>query len=68
MISKITQFVKAHMNDIILVIGVILISLISFGLGYLTAIEKEKVPIEFNEIIYESSNSWCWYKWAISSS
>ncbi len=41
MINKITLFVKDNQNDMILIIGVILISLISFGAGRLT-----RQPIE----------------------
>ncbi len=41
MINKITLFVKDNQNDIILIIGVILISLISFGAGRFT-----RQPIE----------------------
>ncbi len=37
MINKITLFVKDNQNDIILVVGIILISLISFGAGRLTS-------------------------------
>ncbi len=35
MINKLTQFVKDNQNDIVLIIGIILISLISFGAGRL---------------------------------
>ncbi len=47
-LSKIIQFVKDHQADIILVIGVILISLLSFAAGYIVAKEqgKESIRIE----------------------
>jgi len=45
MLAKIIQFVKTHQADIILVIGVILISLLSFSVGYITAKQQEKEPI-----------------------
>jgi len=46
MLAKIKQFVKDHQGDIILVIGVILISLLSFALGYIFAKQQEKEPIK----------------------
>jgi len=46
MLAKIKQFVKIHQSDIILLIGVILISLLSFAMGYIVAKEKEKEPIK----------------------
>ena len=49
MLSKIIQFVKEHQDDIILLIGVILISLLSFAAGYISASRPEKEPIIFEE-------------------
>lgn len=48
MIPKILKFVKAHEQDIVLIIGVILISLLSFAIGYITAFDEynQKQPIE----------------------
>ena len=45
MLAKILEFVKAHQGDIILLIGVILISLLSFAMGYILAKEQEKEPV-----------------------
>ena len=45
MLTKIKEFVKTHQTDIILVIGVILISLLSFAMGYIVAKQQEKEPI-----------------------
>ena len=45
-LSRIIQFVKTHQSDIILVIGVILISLLSFAMGYITAKTYEKEPLK----------------------
>lgn len=46
MLAKIQNFVKKYQADIILVIGVILISLLSFAAGYLVAKQQEKEPIK----------------------
>jgi len=51
MLSKILDFVKVHQSDIILVIGVILISLLSFAMGYIVAKTQEKEPIKIESII-----------------
>jgi hypothetical protein len=45
----IKEFIKEHQQDIILVIGVILISLISFAMGYIVAKDQEKEPIRFEK-------------------
>ena len=58
MLSKIRKFVKEYLDDIILVVGVILISLLSFAAGYIVAKEQEKEPITFEEITYEGSHYW----------
>jgi len=44
------EFIKEHQEEIILVIGVILISLLSFAMGYIVAKEQEKQPIRFEEM------------------
>jgi len=64
MLSKIKNFVKDHQNDIILVIGVILISLLSFAMGYIVAKQQEKEPIRLEQ--YENSHNWSGNKWVIS--
>ena len=53
MLSKFIKFVKTNQTDIILVIGVILISLFSFAMGYLSAEKEEKIPLIFEQIDYE---------------
>lgn len=45
----IKEFIKKNQQDIVLVIGVILISLISFAMGYIVAKEQEKQPIRFED-------------------
>ena len=49
MLSKIKDFVKTHQVDIILVIGVILISLLSFAIGFIVAKQQEKEPIRIEK-------------------
>jgi hypothetical protein len=50
MLTKIKQFVKTYQTDIILVIGVVLISLLSFAMGYIVARQQEKEPIKIERI------------------
>lgn len=54
MLAKIKKFIKKNQEDIILVIGVILISLLSFALGFIVAKQQEKEPLR---IEYEETNS-----------
>lgn len=51
-IKIIRQWFLKNQNDIMLVIGVILISLLSFAMGYIAAKTQEKEPL-----IFEMSNS-----------
>lgn len=46
---KIKDWIFEHQNDIILVIGVILISLLSFAMGYIFAKQQEKEPIRIEQ-------------------
>lgn len=48
-VSRIIEFVKTYQKDIVLVIGVILISLISFATGYLVAKDQLKGPVQVEE-------------------
>jgi len=50
MLAKLIEFIKGHLDDIILIIGVIMISLLSFAAGYIVAKQQEKTPlrIEYN--------------------
>ena len=50
MIANLVEFVKKYESDIILAIGVVLISLLSFAVGYLTAKEHFKEPIKIENI------------------
>jgi hypothetical protein len=56
MLSKIKELVKDHLDDIILLIGVVLISLLSFAAGFISARQQEKEPIKV-EYHYEQQNS-----------
>lgn len=47
MIAKMMEFIKSHQTDIILVAGVVLISLLSFAGGYITAKQGMEKPIRF---------------------
>lgn len=46
MLAKISEIVKAHKAEIILCIGVFLISLLSFSIGYIAANQSGKEPIK----------------------
>ena len=50
MLSKIVQFVKKYQADIILLIGIILISLLSFAAGFTIAKQQNKEPIRFEQM------------------
>lgn len=45
MLTKIKGFVKQNFNDIILVITVVLISLLSFAVGFVLAEKAERIPL-----------------------
>jgi len=49
MLAKIKEFVKKYQNDIILVVGVILISLLSFAIGYIVAKQQQRPPLLIKE-------------------
>ena len=51
MLSNIPNLVKNRLSDIILIIIVVLISLLSFAAGFLTAKYQEKEPIRIEESI-----------------
>lgn len=46
MLSKLFQFVKANQSDIVLAVAVILISVISFNLGKVSALNSQKAQIK----------------------
>jgi len=51
MLAKIKEIVNKHQAEIILFVGVILISLLSFLMGYLIAKQQEKQPLQIQESI-----------------
>lgn len=51
MLVKFIKFVKSNQSDIILVVGVILISLLSFAMGYIVAKTYDKTPIKIDSRI-----------------
>ena len=52
------QRIIEHQSDIILLIGVILISLLSFAVGFIVAKQQEKEPIKIEYEKPESSYYW----------
>lgn len=49
-LQKIKDFVKTYQTDIILVVGVVLISLFSFAMGYIVAKTYDKLPLEIETL------------------
>ena len=49
MLAEIIKFVKIYRQDIILVAGVVLISLLSFAAGYIAAKNYGKEPVKFED-------------------
>ena len=50
-LAKIRDFIKTNKADIILVVGVILVSLLSFAMGYMTVKEQDKEPLKIEETL-----------------
>jgi len=46
MLTKISEFVKAHFSDIILFIIVALLVMLAFATGYITGKTQSKTPIQ----------------------
>ena len=57
-LAKIGKFVKENKNELVLFITVVLISLLSFSFGYISAKLEEKKPIiiNYNE---KHTNTYC---------
>jgi len=45
-LTKIKGFVKNNLDDIILIVAVVLISLLAFSLGFIIAKYQEKLPLQ----------------------
>jgi len=61
------NIIRKYQNDIILVIGVILISLFSFAMGYIMA-NQEKEPLKFEQSNdQQGSYNWSRDKWSLFS-
>ena len=58
MLASIKHLVKNYQEDIILIIGVILISLLSFAAGYIVAKQQEKQPIQIEYEEQKDSTSY----------
>ena len=43
--EQVKQWIIEHQSDVVLLIGVVLISLLSFATGYIVAKQQEKEPI-----------------------
>jgi len=53
MISKIKLFVKKNKQDVLLFFAIVLVSMFSFSLGYITSKIEEKEPLKFTDPVYE---------------
>ena len=49
MLLELTQFFKKHQKDLVLLIFVILISLLSFTIGFIVAKQKEREPLRIEQ-------------------
>ena len=49
-IKRINTLLKESKEDIILIVTVFLISLLSFGVGYIVALHYQKEPLRFEEV------------------
>lgn len=61
MLGRLKGFIVTHQNDILLTIGVILISLLSFAVGYIVAKQQMKKPIQieygYNDSLMHTNNA-----------
>ncbi len=49
MLSKINEFVKAHIDDLIIFIIIVLVALLAFAGGYIVAKYQTKKPIQIQQ-------------------
>ncbi len=52
-------FLKRYQSEIVLFIGVFLISLLSFAIGFIVAEQRKKEPIRI-EYYEEAEGGYCW--------
>jgi hypothetical protein len=57
MLAKIKEKIKAYKNDIFIVLVIILVALISFGLGRLSKIRENKAPVTIENLGASMINS-----------
>jgi hypothetical protein len=57
MLARLFKFVKDNQSDIILFLGVILVSLLSFAMGYVFAKYQEKEPVIIESVSLHKGNS-----------
>lgn len=50
------DFIKEHRNDVILFVGVVLISLLSFAAGFIFAHQQENVPLQLESFLQAGGN------------
>jgi hypothetical protein len=62
-LSRTKQWIVEHKDDIILLIVVILISLLSFALGFILAKQREKEPIKIENGEKNSLSRSYNYRW-----
>ncbi len=58
-LRKIRQWIIEHQDDMVLLVGVILISLLSFAIGFLVAKNQEKKPLK---IEYKAMHGLAYYQ------
>lgn len=50
MLAKIKKFIKSNEKDLIIVIAIVMVALISFGLGRLSKIRENRVPVTIENL------------------
>jgi hypothetical protein len=57
MLSEIKEFVKAHFNDIMLFIIIVLLVMLAFGAGFITAKQQIKEPLKISTQLWSTSHN-----------
>ena len=58
MLARISHFVKENRRELILLIGILLISSLSFAFGYIIAKTEEKNQLKFEDPITDEKNEY----------